>query len=372
MRAPGSRVSCSPTRWAIWAVRSPSYRIRAGAPASGFAAWPLSPAWGSVLLMGVTDPLGGINTLFPLFGIANQLLAAIALTVVTVVVIKKGLLKWAWIPAIPLLWDLVVTLTASWQKIFSADPAVGYWTQHHKYLAAKHAGKTAFGSAKNAHQLDEVIRNTFIQGTLSIIFALVVVIVFIAGVDRGAQGNSRWRQAVERRRPGAVEKVRAVGPDCHRRRARGAKRVGRARVNSYLAAAVRRGAKTGSRLRIPRGGRRPYGECTNRPTPLNTADRAGGTRNVGFTSGTRRHTTEPVATARGSDHPAASAVQHGRRGGRAPREHRWPARRRRAANVCDVDEGTTARTATTPRPRYQPKRYAYIENAAMARAMERL
>ena len=74
------------------------------------------------------------------------------------------------------------TLTASWQKIFSGDPAVGYWTQHHKYLAAKNAGKTSFGAAKNAHQLDEVIRNTFIQGTLSILFALVVVIVFVAGV----------------------------------------------------------------------------------------------------------------------------------------------------------------------------------------------
>ncbi|GFG54614.1 carbon starvation CstA family protein [Mycolicibacterium agri] len=60
-------------------------------------------AWGSILLMGVTDPLGGINTLFPLFGIANQLLAAIALTVVTVVVIKKGHLKWAWVPGVPLL-----------------------------------------------------------------------------------------------------------------------------------------------------------------------------------------------------------------------------------------------------------------------------
>ena len=71
--------------------------------------------------MGVTDPLGGINTLFPLFGIANQLLAAIALTVVTVVVIKQGHLKWAWIPGIPLLWDLIVTMTASWQKIFSGD-----------------------------------------------------------------------------------------------------------------------------------------------------------------------------------------------------------------------------------------------------------
>jgi carbon starvation protein len=139
-------------------------------------------AWGSVLVMGVTDPLGGINTLFPLFGIANQLLAAIALTVITVVVIKKGLLKWAWMPALPLLWDLAVTLTASWQKIFSADPAIGYWSQHSHYVAAKDAGKTAFGSAKNTHQIDEVISNTFIQGTLSVIFAALVVIVFVAGI----------------------------------------------------------------------------------------------------------------------------------------------------------------------------------------------
>lgn len=157
-------------------LRNPSWR-----PGVWLCSVAVAAAWGSILLMGVTDPLGGINTLFPLFGIANQLLAAIALTVITVIVIKKGLLRWAWIPGIPLLWDLVVTLTASWQKIFSADPAVGYWTQHAKYLAARQAGKTAFGSAKNAHQLDDVIRNTFIQGTLSILFALAVVIVVIAG-----------------------------------------------------------------------------------------------------------------------------------------------------------------------------------------------
>jgi carbon starvation protein len=158
-------------------LQNPSWRV---------GAWICSvivvAAWGSILLMGVTDPLGGINTLFPLFGIANQLLAAIALTVVTVVVIKRGLLKWAWIPGIPLLWDLTVTMTASWQKIFSGDPKVGYWTQHYQYVAAKDAGKTAFGAAKNAGQLDAVIRNTFIQGTLSIVFAALVVIVFVAGV----------------------------------------------------------------------------------------------------------------------------------------------------------------------------------------------
>jgi carbon starvation protein len=139
-------------------------------------------AWGGILLMGVTDPLGGINTLFPLFGIANQLLAGIALTVITVVVMKKGLLKWAWIPGAPLLWDLAVTLTASWQKVFSRDPAIGYWSAHFRYVAARAAGKTSFGSAKNAHQLDDVIRNTFIQGTLSAVFAVVVVVVFVAGI----------------------------------------------------------------------------------------------------------------------------------------------------------------------------------------------
>ncbi|OBF53611.1 carbon starvation protein CstA [Mycobacterium sp. 852002-50816_SCH5313054-b] len=158
-------------------LRNPSWR-----PGVWVCSLAVVAAWGGTLLMGVTDPLGGINTLFPLFGIANQLLAAIALTVVTVVVVKKGLLKWAWIPGVPLLWDLAVTLTASWQKIFSGDPAVGYWTQHARYLAARSAGKTAYGAAKNAHQLDEVIRNTFIQGTLSVLFALVVVIVFAAGV----------------------------------------------------------------------------------------------------------------------------------------------------------------------------------------------
>ena len=151
-------------------------------------------AWGSILLMGVTDPLGGINTLFPLFGIANQLLAAIALTVVTVVVIKMGLLKWAWIPGIPLLWDLIVTLTASWQKIFSGDPKLGYWTQHFQYRDALEAGKASFGAAKDPDQLHAVIRNTFIQGTLSIIFATVVLIVVAAAVVmaiRSIRGRGR-------------------------------------------------------------------------------------------------------------------------------------------------------------------------------------
>jgi carbon starvation protein len=158
-------------------LRNPSWR-----PGVWICSLAVAAAWGSILLMGVTDPRGGINTLFPLFGIANQLLAAIALTVVTVVVIKKGYLKWAWIPGVPLLWDLAVTLSASWQKIFSSDPNVGYWTQHFQYAAAKASGKTAFGSAKSPGQLADVIRNTFVQGTLSIIFAAVVLIVLLSAI----------------------------------------------------------------------------------------------------------------------------------------------------------------------------------------------
>ncbi|WP_280471564.1 carbon starvation CstA family protein [Nocardia cyriacigeorgica] len=137
-------------------------------------------AWGSILLMGVTDPLGGINALFPLFGIANQLLAAIALMVVLTILVKKGLTKWIWIPGIPLVWDLIVTMTASWQKIFSADPKVGYWKQHEICQNAQQAGKLCL-TAKTPEDVDAVVRNTFIQGTLSIVFAVLVLIVTVVG-----------------------------------------------------------------------------------------------------------------------------------------------------------------------------------------------
>ncbi|MFJ4652431.1 carbon starvation CstA family protein [Nocardia sp. NPDC088792] len=138
-------------------------------------------AWGSVLLMGVTDPLGGIYTLYPLFGISNQLLAAVALTVVLVILVKKGLVKWAWIPLIPLLWDLIVTMTASWQKIFSQDKNIGYWKSHDIYVTARDAGKV-LAPAKNMHDMDKIVFNTAVQGTLSIVFAVLVLIVAVVGV----------------------------------------------------------------------------------------------------------------------------------------------------------------------------------------------
>lgn len=158
------------------------FRNSSWRPGAWLSSLAVVAAWGSTLLLGVTDPLGGINSLYPLFGIANQLLAGISLTIITVIVIKKGHLKWAWIPGVPLLWDLSVTLTASWQKIFSGDPKLGYWTQYFQYSAARDAGKTSFGSAVNARQLDDVVRNAFVQGTLSVVFATVVLVVVISAI----------------------------------------------------------------------------------------------------------------------------------------------------------------------------------------------
>ena len=144
------------------------------------AAWTASAVtvglWGYMLYVGVTDPLGGINQLFPLFGIANQLLAAIALTLCVTLFLKHGWLKWVWVPGVPLAWDLIVTMTASFQKIFSDNPAIGYFAQASRFRDARDAGEVLAPATKDA-DMGTIITNSTTNGVLQSIFAVLVIII---------------------------------------------------------------------------------------------------------------------------------------------------------------------------------------------------
>jgi carbon starvation protein len=147
-------------------------------------------AWGAVLVMGVTDPLGGINTLFPLFGIANQLLAAIALAVCMAIVAKRGQFRYIWIVMLPLGFAAVITITASFQKIFSSVPGVGYFAQNAAFSKALADGETSFGTATSVEAMEAVVRNTMVQGILSIVFVTLALIVIFTALQ--ATWNA-WR-----------------------------------------------------------------------------------------------------------------------------------------------------------------------------------
>ncbi|WP_405725595.1 carbon starvation protein A [Streptomyces sp. NBC_01537] len=133
-------------------------------------------AWGYFLYTGATDPLGGINQLFPLFGIANQLLAAVALTLATTVLVKSGRLRWAWVTGVPLAWTVAVTFTAGWQKIFSDDPRVGFFAQRARYADGISSG-TVLAPAKTLDDMHTVVTNSTVDGVLIALFLVLVATV---------------------------------------------------------------------------------------------------------------------------------------------------------------------------------------------------
>lgn len=132
--------------------------------------------WGYFLWVGVHEPLGGINQLFPIFGISNQLLAAVALAVCTTLLVKSGRLKWAWITGVPLAWDATVTLTASFQKVFSSDPRVGFFKQRSVFQDAIDDGKV-LPPAKSMDDMHTVVTNSTVDGVLTAVLALLIVVV---------------------------------------------------------------------------------------------------------------------------------------------------------------------------------------------------
>ncbi len=140
--------------------------------------------WGYFLYQGVVDPLGGINSLWPLFGIANQLLAAVALCVGTTILIKMGRARYAWTTVVPLGWLAAVTLTAGWQKVFAADPRLGFLAH-------------ARSVAPTVAHAERIVFNDRLDAGVALLFMAVVVLVILASARE-------WWMVLAKRKPAAV------------------------------------------------------------------------------------------------------------------------------------------------------------------------
>jgi carbon starvation protein len=147
-------------------------------------------AWGYFLYQGVRDPLGGINSLWPLFGIANQLLAAIALCVATTILIKMHRARYIWITGVPLVWLVIVTFTASWQKIFSPMPRIGFLAQADQLEAVLRSGAIA---ADRVAPTQTLLFNARLDAAVCGVFLILVAVILIdslrvwAGILRGTR-----------------------------------------------------------------------------------------------------------------------------------------------------------------------------------------
>ncbi|WP_311268913.1 carbon starvation CstA family protein [Sphingobium sp. WCS2017Hpa-17] len=131
-------------------------------------------AWGFFLYQGVTDPLGGVNTLWPVFGISNQMLAAIALMLGTAVLFRMKRDRFAWVTMVPAAWLLICTLSAGWLKLFSADAKVGFLAHAAKFSAAADAGEV-LSPAKSMAEMQRIIFNDRVDAALVALFLAVVL-----------------------------------------------------------------------------------------------------------------------------------------------------------------------------------------------------
>jgi len=150
-------------------------------------------AWGYFLYQGVIDPLGGINSLWPLFGISNQLLAAVALVVATTVLIKMGRTRWMWVTVVPMAWLVTVTMTASYQKIFDANPRIGFLSYANVLSAQVAAGKIPAAKLADTQRL---IFNQRLDAAVTGVLALMILVLIVEALVQWSSLLSRRREPV--------------------------------------------------------------------------------------------------------------------------------------------------------------------------------
>ena len=129
----------------------------------------------------MVDPLGGINTLWPLFGIANQMLAGLALVFACVALVKMKREKYLWIPLLPTAWLLICTMTAGWQKLFHPDPKIGFLANARKFGDAAGRGEI-LGPAKSIEEMQRVVLNNQVDAALCALFMTVLVLTVLFGL----------------------------------------------------------------------------------------------------------------------------------------------------------------------------------------------
>ncbi len=154
-------------------------------------------SWGYFLYTGVTDPLGGINSLWPLFGIGNQMLAGIALIMVSVVLVKMKKERFVWVPLVPALGLLVVTTVACLQKLFDADARVSFIAHAAKYREAAAAGEI-LAPAKDLVQMNQIVLNDYVNSGLALAFLAVVIFIAVYGLQVALKARKiAWPTAKE-------------------------------------------------------------------------------------------------------------------------------------------------------------------------------